>query len=435
MSRSGYNLHKMAIVVQKFGGSSLVDAQCVQRCAKRAVAAFQEGSQVVVVVSAMGDTTDQLTHLAAQLADRPSKREMDMLLASGEQVSIALMSMALQSLGADAVSMTGRQLGIITDPDHTKARIRSIDTPRLKSELERGRIVVVAGFQGVSEEGQITTLGRGGSDTTAVAIAAALGINESNGACEIYTDVQGVYTADPRCVRSARKLDQISYDEMMELASLGASVMNSRAVVFGQKYGVPIHVRHSAKPDSGTIITKETPAMEEITVVGCALTPDLGRISVRGIPNKPGIQALIFSNLAEARVLVDDIMQTEAGETASISFTVEHQDLAEVKPAVQRSLDEIGAGEMAIEVGLAKVSAVGLGMRTHTGVAAVMFSALGQAGIHINNITTSEIKISCIVPKEHGDRALQIVHDAFGLDQAPHPSDASTSSPPVRKPT
>ena len=424
----------MAIIVQKFGGSSLADAPCIGRCAQRAVRAFQEGRQVIVVVSAMGDTTDRLSDLAVQVTDRPSQREMDMLLATGEQVSIALMTMALHRLGADAVSMTGRQIGLLTDQVHTKARIRSIDTSRLRRELDAGRIVVVAGFQGISDDGQITTLGRGGSDTTAVAIAAALGIAENNGACEIYTDVDGVYTADPRRVANARKLDRITYEEMLELASLGASVMHSRAVVFGQKYGVPIHVRHSAKPDPGTMIVKETPDMEDIAVVGCALTPDLGRISVRGIPNKPGIQALIFGNLSDAAILVDDIMQTEAGDTASISFTVEHQDLAEVKPAVQKSLDEIGCGEMSIEVGLAKVSAVGVGMRTHTGVAAAMFSALGQAGIHINNITTSEIKISCIVPKEHGDRALQVVHDAFDLDQADRTTDTSKSSQPVRKP-
>ena len=424
----------MAIIVQKFGGSSLADAPCIGRCAQRAVQAFQEGRHVIVVVSAMGDTTDRLGELAVQVTDRPSQREMDMLLATGEQVSIALMTMALHRLGADAVSMTGRQIGLLTDQVHTKAKIRSIDTSRLRRELDAGRIVVVAGFQGISDEGQITTLGRGGSDTTAVAIAAALGIAENNGACEIYTDVDGVYTADPRRVANARKLARITYEEMLELASLGATVMHSRAVVFGQKYGVPIHVRHSAKPDPGTMIVKETPDMEDIAVVGCALTPDLGRISVRGIPNKPGIQALIFGNLSDAAILVDDIMQTEAGDTASISFTVEHQDLAEVKPAVQKSLDEIGCGEMSIEVGLAKVSAVGVGMRTHTGVAAAMFNALGKAGIHINNITTSEIKISCIVPKEHGDRALQVVHDAFGLDQANRTTDASKSLQPVRKP-
>ncbi|MCH8823198.1 MAG: aspartate kinase [Planctomycetes bacterium] len=424
----------MSIIVQKFGGSSLADAKCIERCAQRAVKTFQEGHQVVVVVSAMGDTTDRLANLATQITGKPSKREMDMLLATGEQVSIALMSMALDALGVDAVSMTGRQIGLVTDQVHTKARIRSIDTDRLKNELDSGRIVVVAGFQGVSEQDQITTLGRGGSDTTAVAIAAALGVKSGSGGCEIYTDVDGVYTADPRRVRNARKLDQISYDEMLELASLGASVMNSRAVVFGQKYDVPIHVRSSSKPDEGTIITKETPAMEDIKVVGCALTPDLGRLSLRGIPNKPGIQALIFGHLSDAGVLIDDIMQTEIGDTATISFTVEHQDLAEVKPSVQKALEEIGSGELAIEVGLAKVSAVGLGMRTHTGVAAEMFSALGKAGIHINNITTSEIKISCIVPKEHGDLALQVVHDAFGLDQRDQSSDSSKTINKVRKP-
>ncbi len=407
----------MSIVIQKYGGTSLADAVRIRRCAERAVKAWRAGNNVVVVVSAMGDTTDRLIGVAAQITDRPSQREMDMLLSTGEQVSSALMTMALQAIDADAVGMTGREIGIVTDPVHTKARIRSIDHGCIRREFERGRIVVVAGFQGISEEGHITTLGRGGSDTTAVAIAAALGVDLESGLCEIYTDVDGVYTADPRRVSSARKLDRISYEEMLELASLGAGVMHSRAVVFGQNYNVPIHVRHSQHTEPGTMIVKETAEMEDLNVVGCALTPDLGRISVRGIPNSPGIQALIFGHLSDAGVLVDDIMQTEAGETASISFTVEHQDLAEVKPAVQKSLDDIGSGEMAIEVGLAKVSAVGVGMRTHTGVAATMFNALGQAGIHINNITTSEIKISCIVPKEHGDRALELVHDAFGLGQ------------------
>jgi aspartate kinase len=316
--------------------------------------------------------------------------------------------------------MTGAQLGIITDEIHTQARIRSIDTRAIRAELDQGRIIVVAGFQGISAEGQITTLGRGGSDTTAVAIAAALGVGESEpGVCEIYTDVDGVYTADPRLVASARKLDRISYEEMLELASLGAGVLHNRAVVFGQKYGVPIHVRHSAKDDEGTMITMETREMEDIKVVGCALKPDLGRVSIRRVPNRPGLQAAIFKHITDAGVLVDDIVQTEHGETASVSFTVDHHELADVKVAVEHALEEIGTGELAIEVGLAKVSAVGVGMRSHTGVAAGMFKAIGDAGIHIANITTSEIKISCLVPKERGQDALRAVHDAFGLGKRP----------------
>jgi aspartate kinase len=411
----------MALVVQKFGGSSVADPQKILHCAGRAAAAHRNGDQVVVVVSAMGDTTDDLIDLAAQITDKPSQREMDMLLTTGEQVSIALMTMALHRHGVDAVSMTGPQMGIITDESHTRARICSIDSGALEGELARGRVVVAAGFQGISRDGQLTTLGRGGSDTTAVAIAAALGVGPGGkyqgGVCEIYTDVDGVYTADPRLVRNARKLDRISYEEMLELASLGAKVMHNRSVVFGQKYDVPIHVRHSARPDAGTMIVKETPDMEAITVVGCALKPELGRISLRRVPNTAGVQAGIFRHIAATGAVVDDIVQVEYGDTASVSFTVDHQEMAEVKVAAERALQEIGRGELAIEIGLAKVSAVGVGMRSHSGVAYTMFKALGDAGIHIANITTSEIKISCIVPKEHGRRALQVVHDAFGLGQ------------------
>ncbi len=386
---------------------------------------------MVVVVSAMGDTTDELLALAGLVTEEPSQRELDMLLSTGEQVSIALMTMAVHREAADAVSMTGAQLGIITDELHTRARILSIDTRCLLEELDRGRIIVVAGFQGMSAEGQLTTLGRGGSDTTAVAIAAALAVGGGRdragggsgggwgggGVCEIYTDVDGVYTADPRYVSTARKLKTISYEEMLELASLGARVLQSRAVVFGQKYDVPIHVRHCDAPDEGTMITRETPEMEQITIVGCALTPDLGRVSLRHVPNTDGMQAAIFRHIAAAGVLVDDIVQTEHGSTATLSFTVDHQDLAEVKVAADRALKEIGAGELGVEIGLAKVSAVGLGMRTHSGIAAKMFEVLGDAGIHIANITTSEIKISCIVPKEQGQRALRLVHDGFGLHE------------------
>ncbi|MHC4127404.1 MAG: aspartate kinase [Planctomycetota bacterium] len=409
----------MAVVIQKFGGTSLGDPQRILECASRAVAARKAGHRVVVVVSAMGDATDELIRLAAQVTDHPSQRELDMLLTTGEQVSIALMTMALQRLGVDAVSMTGAQMGIMTDELHTKARIRSIDTHGLETELDCGRVIVVAGFQGMSSEGQLTTLGRGGSDTTAVAIAAALGVGggdgSSGGVCEICTDVDGVYTADPRRVPNARKLDRISYEEMLELASLGVGVLHNRAVIFGQKYGVPIRVRPSGGPDEGTMIVKETPEMEDITVVGCALKPDLGRISLRRVPNTPGVQGDIFRHIAATGTVVDDIVQTESGEKADVSFMVDHQDLADVKVAVERALQEIGTGELSVEIGLAKVSAVGVGMRTHSGVAAAMFKALGDAGIHIANITTSEIKISCIVPKEQGQLALQAVHDAFGL--------------------
>ncbi len=413
----------MATIVQKFGGTSVAEPNRVRRCAERVADARRRGDRVVVVVSAMGHTTDELISLAHDLNPSPSRREMDMLMSTGEQVSIALMAMALHAMGIDATSMTGGQLGILTTPAHRAARIQSIDAARIRARLDAGEVVVAAGFQGVTECGEITTLGRGGSDTTAVALAAALDITAHGGACEIYTDVDGVYTADPRIVASATKLARISYEEMLELAALGAAVMHPRAVMFGQNFGVPIHVRHSQRPDTGTLIVKETSDMEDTPVVGVALKEDLGRVSLRRIPNRLGVQASIFREIAHANLMVDDIMQTEFGDTANISFTVEHADLAEVKTVVGNVLERLGTGELAVEIGLAKVSAVGTGMKSHTGVASTMFQALGDAKIPIHNITTSEIKISCIVPREHAKQAANVVHTAFGLDggDATHP--------------
>ena len=412
----------MALLVQKSGGTSLADADGIRRCAARAVAAHLDGHQVVVVTSAMGRTTDDLLALAGRIASAPPRRELDLLLVTGEQVSAALMAMAIHELGVEAVSLPAHGLGLITDPEHCNARIHRIEVDRLRRQLNAARIVVATGFQGITGQGQVTTLGRGGSDTTAVAIAAALGVKQGTGVCEIYTDVDGVYTADPRHVPQARKLDRISYEEMVELAALGAGVLHSRAVMFGQRYQVPIHVRHSTHDEEGTMIVKETPEMERVCVVGCALTPDLGRITIRGVPNTPGVQSIIFKRIAEAGILVDDIIQIEAGNTADLSFTVEAPNLADIKVAVQKALLIIGRGEMSIEVALAKVSAVGVGMRTHTNVAAAMFKALGDAGINIANITTSEIKISCIVPREQGRLALRVVHDAFELGRRPQES-------------
>lgn len=404
-------------MVQKFGGTSVSDIPRILRCARRVVDAKRAGHDVVVVVSAMGHTTDDLIALAEAITKNASPREMDMLMATGEQVSIALMSIALHNLGAEAVSMTGAQMGMLTNEVHTKARIQSINVERIRRELAAGKIVVAAGFQGTTEDGEITTLGRGGSDTTAVALAAALGVGKNGGLCEIFTDVDGVYTADPRQVPNARKLARITYEEMLELASQGAAVMHNRSVMFGQRYEVPIHVRHSGKPDQGTIICKESADMEDIVVAGCALKRDLGRISLRRIPNHPGVQGMVFDHIARANVVVDDIIQTQHGELASLSFTVDHSELADVKIAAGKALEAIGTGELAVEIGLAKVSVAGVGMRSHSGVAAAMFKALGDAGINIANITTSDIKISCIVAKQDGERALQIVHDAFELDK------------------
>ncbi|MEY3021431.1 MAG: Aspartokinase [Planctomycetota bacterium] len=407
----------MALYVQKFGGTSVGDPRRIARCAARVRARVEAGDRVVVVASAMGHSTDELIALAGEVTDRPDRRELDFLMATGEQVSVALLAMALDRSGVPATALTGAQAGIVTDGDYGRARVVRVDRTRLDRELEAGRVPVVCGFQGESEDGELTTLGRGGSDTTAVAIAAALGVAAQGGVCEIFTDVDGVYTADPRLVPSASRLARISYEEMLELALLGAQVMHPRAVLFGERYGVPIHVRHSQRPDEGTLISRETPDMEDVMVVGAALKPDLGRVSLRRIPNNPGVQGMLFEAVAKAGILVDDIVQTEFGEIASISFTVDHSELADVKIAASQVLDRVGTGELAIEIGLAKVSVVGTGMKSHVGVASRMFSALGAAGIPIHNITTSEIKISCIVSKEHATRALAIAHEAFGLDR------------------
>jgi len=407
----------MAVFVQKFGGTSVGDPLRIARCAARVKQRVDEGHQVVVVVSAMGHATDELIELAGRVSAKPSRRELDMLMATGEQVSVALLAMALEKIGVAATSLTGGQAGIVTDGNHGRALINEVSRARLDEELGFGRVPVVCGFQGVSRSGEITTLGRGGSDTTAVALASALKVAESGGCCEIFTDVDGVYTADPRLVPTASKLPRISYEEMLELALLGAQVMHPRAVLFGERYGVPIHVRHSQRPDEGTMICRENPEMEQMMVVGAALKRDLGRVSLRRIPNNPGVQGMLFDAVAKAGILVDDIVQTEFGEIASISFTVDHGDLADVKIAASQVLDRVGTGELAIEIGLAKISVVGTGMKTHVGVASRMFTALGDAGIPIHNITTSEIKISCILGKEHAERALAIAHEAFGLDK------------------
>jgi len=410
----------MALIVQKFGGSSVADAEKIRRCAQRAYDARRSGNDVVVVVSAMGRTTDRLIELAQDIAPNPPKREMDQLLATGEQVTIALTAMALHALGQESVSLTGAQCGFRTDGTHTRARIVAVEEDRIRRHLRAGRVVVVAGFQGVAEDGSTTTLGRGGSDTTAVALAAALKAD----ACEIFTDVDGVYTADPRVVPDARKLPRISHEEMLELASLGAKVMASRSILLGMKHQVPIHVRHSLLPDAGTMIVQETPDMEQDLVTGVALKPSLGRVTLTDLPNAAGIQARIFDAIAAANVLVDDIIQTQVGpERLDISFTVDHAELGDVKPVADRIVAELGRGSVKVDVGLCKVSAVGVGMRSHSGIASTMFHALASAEdgpIRIENITTSEIRISCIIPKEDGERALRAVHAAFGLGERPH---------------
>ena len=364
----------------------------------------------------MGQATDDLIDLAKKISENPPKREMDQLLATGEQVTIALMAMAMHSQGQEAISFTGGQIGLVTDEAFSKARIQSINKQRIFEQLEADKIVVIAGFQGVTTSGDFTTLGRGGSNATLVAIGAVLKAD----VCENYTDVDGIFTADPRIVKTARKIERISYDEMLELSGLGASVLQTRAVEFAKKYNVPIHVRNSQNESEGTWIVAETPTMEHIVVSGAALKKDLIRVTIKSVPDRPGVAAKIFGDIAAANIVVDDIIQNISDDhTASISFTVEHGDLHDVKPVCDRLCHELGARTNPIyHDQLAKISVVGVGMRGHTGVAQRMFRALADAKINIQNITTSEIKISVIIDKEQGPKALQIVHDAFELEKA-----------------
>ncbi len=409
----------MGLIVQKFGGTSVANAERIHKAAKRAISAKEKGNQVVVVVSAMGDTTDDLIDLAKQVCSfggcdkHPPKREMDQLLATGEQVTIALMAMAIHAQGHEAISLTGGQIGLVTDNAFSKARIQSINKQRIFDQLEHGKIVIIAGFQGITPEGDLTTLGRGGSNATLVAVGAVLGAD----VCENFTDVDGIYTADPRIVKNARKIDRISYDEMLELSGLGASVLQTRAVEFAKKYKVPLHVRNSQNENEGTWIVAETQNMEHIVVSGAALKKDLIRVTIKSVPDQPGIAATIFGTIAEANIVVDDIIQNVMDDnTANISFTVEHVDLQDIKPVVDKLVKDLGGTSAPLyQSDLAKVSVVGVGMRTHTGVAQRMFKALADAKVNIQNITTSEIKISCIISKDDANKALQIVHEAFEL--------------------
>jgi aspartate kinase len=405
----------MGLVVMKFGGSSVADAVRISAAASRAIATQKAGHRVVMVVSAMGDTTDHLVELAHKISADPPKREIDQLMSTGEQVTISLMAMALEELGASAISFTAGQIGMITDDVHTKARIKSINVRRIHDQLDSGRIVVVAGFQGVTLDGAVTTLGRGGSNVTLVAIAAALKAD----VCENYTDVDGIFTADPRLVPTARKIQKISYDEMLELASLGASVLHNRAVEFAKKYDVPIHVRNSANHRKGTMIVAETQDMERIVVSGAALKDKLARVTLKGVPNRPGVAAKVFHTMATHKIVVDDIIQTiPDAKTAVIAFTVDMGDLADAKKAVAKLCQELQCSAV-FEDHLAKVSVVGVGMRVHTGVAERMFAAMAKAGVNIENITTSEIRISCLISRAQGKEALRVVHDAFNLGRGP----------------
>jgi aspartate kinase len=405
----------MPLIVQKFGGTSVANSEKILAAARKAIRAHNEGNQVVMVVSAMGHTTDVLVDLAKELTERPPAREMDMLLSTGEQVSVALMAMAIHSLGHKAVSLTGGQIGIRTDSRHTKARIKSITTERMQRLLDAGNIVIAAGFQGIDEDFNITTLGRGGSDTTAVALAAVLRAN----ACEIYTDVDGIYTTDPRVVPEARRASQISYDEMLELASLGAGVMHSRSIEFAKKYGVAIHVRSSLTDVSGTMIVAD-PESASQAVCGCTISKDEARISVLGVPDVPGASLELFSRIADRNITVDMIVQNVAEEgKADISFTVPRGELDVTLEAVREAAAIIGADDITSDDNVAKVSVVGVGMARQSGVADRMFRALANEGINIQMITTSEIKISVLIERDEAQRSLRAVHQAFELDREP----------------
>ncbi len=409
----------MALIVQKYGGSSVADAGRIQAVARRVLDTQRAGNEVVVVVSARGDTTDELVAMAAEITSRPPPREMDMLLATGEQQSIALLSMALHELGGAAISLTGVQAAIVTDSVFGKARIRGIRPDRVRRELDQERIVIVAGFQGVDEHDNITTLGRGGSDTTAVAVAVAVEAD----LCEIYTDVDGVYTADPRIVPNARKLDRISHDEMLELASLGAGVLQSRSVEFAKKFGMPLVVRSSFTDAPGTEVCEESKLMEDmegVRIRGAAINKGEAKVTVVGVPDRPGVAAKLFTALANQHVNVDMVVQNVSHEgRTDMSFTVAHGDLEAAVGAVEGLVEELGARQVVSDHNIAKISVVGIGMRSHFGIAAKMFQALADAGINIQMISTSEIKISIVVSRDDGEAALRVVHDAFELGEEP----------------
>ncbi|MBN2453491.1 MAG: aspartate kinase [Candidatus Omnitrophica bacterium] len=400
------------IIVQKYGGTSVADVSRIQNVARRVVKARRGGKDVVVVVSALGDTTDNLIELALTITNDPAERELDMLISTGEQVSCALLAMAIHELGEDAISFTGAQVGIITDNAFTRARIIDINARRIEEELRKKRIVIVAGFQGVNVNQDITTLGRGGSNLTAVALAKVLKAR----ACEMNTDVEGVFTADPRIVKDARKIDKISYEEMFELASLGAQVLQPRSIEFAMKFAVPIHVRSSFSNRQGTIISREVRAMEDIVVSGVAMNKDEAKVTICDVPDKPGIAAKIFREIARQGINVDMIVQNVSRTGATdVSFTVLAGDLGKTIKVAKGISSKIGAGEITFDKDIAKVSIVGIGMKSHSGVAANMFEALADNGINIEMISTSEIKISAVVDKKRGQDAVRAIHAKFGL--------------------
>ncbi len=404
----------MALVVQKYGGTSVANCNRIKRVADRVIRRKQQGDDVVVVLSAMAGQTNYLISLALEMQSQPDKRELDVLLSTGEQVTISLFSMAVKARGLDAESFLGYQIPIETDAAHTKARIRNIPTEKLKRAISQGKIPVVAGFQGVDEIGDITTLGRGGSDTTAVAVAVALEAD----VCEIYTDVDGVYTTDPNICPSARKIDRISYEEMLEMASLGAKVLEIRSVEFAMRYNMPLHVRSSFSESPGTMVVKEDESMEDVLVSAVTYSRDEARITVKKVPDRPGIAASIFNPISDANIVVDMIIQnTREGNLTDMTFTVPKGDFQQALEIVERTAKDIGAESVVGDKGIAKVSIVGVGMRNHAGVASKMFDILAKHGVNILMISTSEIKVSCVIDEKFTELAVRALHEGFGLDK------------------
>jgi len=404
-------MHK-GFIVQKYGGSSLANVERVQNVAKRVVSYRKKGYDLVVVVSALGDTTDELIELADKINTEPPEREMDMLLSTGEQISVALLAMAIHKLGFEAISFTGAQVGIITDSSHTRARIIKINGDKIKEAIKKGKIVIVAGFQGVNLDQDITTLGRGGSDLTAVALAKELKADE----CEIYTDVEGVYTTDPRIEPKAKKIAEITYDEMLEMASLGAQVMQARSIEVAKKFDVPIHVRSSFSDKTGTMIIKEVKRMEDVVVNGITLNKNEAKITICDVPDRPGVAAKIFNELAKAGVSVDMIVQNVGHiRQTDISFTVAKANVAKAIKITRKTARGVGAGEVLEDQNIARVSIVGVGMKSHHGVAAAMFEILAEHKINIEMISTSDISISCIIQKKFAETAVRALHEKFGL--------------------
>jgi aspartate kinase len=404
----------MSLIVQKFGGTSVGNPDKIKAVAQRVLGYSRQGHQMVVVLSAMSGETDRLIALANSVQEQPDTREMDVLLSTGEQVTISLFAMAVKAAGHEAISFLGDQVKILTSSLHTKARIETVDTEKIKSHLDGGKIVVVAGFQGVDERGDITTLGRGGSDTTAVALAAALNADQ----CEIFTDVEGVYTTDPNICTSARKIERISYDEMLELASLGAKVLDIRSVGLAKRYKVPLHVRSTFVETEGTWVVEEDKAMESMLVSGVTYNKNEARITISKVPDKPGIASKIFMPISDAGIVIDMIIQnTRAGDLTDMTFTVPRTDYKKAVEILKKTAAEIGAEDVSSADNIAKVSIVGVGMRNHSGIASTMFQVLANEGINIMMISTSEIKVSCVIEEKYTELAVRALHDAFALDK------------------